>query len=117
MKLINSTRGTVIAQDLIKAHSFWSRFKGLMLKRDMPHDAALHLRPCSSIHTFFMKFSIDVIYIDEQNVVVGIEKHLEPGKIGGRFKSARSVIELPAGTLRDLSTGDTVAFAEKNQAI
>ncbi|MCD2137998.1 DUF192 domain-containing protein [Salinicoccus halitifaciens] len=114
MKLINCTTGTVIADDVRQAHNFWTRFKGLMFKRDMNRHAALHLSPCSSIHTFFMKFGIDVIYINRENEVVGIERHLTPGKIGGRFKKARSVIELPAGTLGNkVSTGDTLGFAEK----
>ncbi|CAM4313050.1 DUF192 domain-containing protein [Lacicoccus alkaliphilus] len=111
MQLINCTTGSVIASDIKQAHDFWSRFKGLMFKKDMSPDAALHLQPCSSIHTFFMKFDIDVIYVNEENEVVGIEKCLKPGKIGGRFKKARSVIELPAGTLgNEISTGDTIGF-------
>ncbi|TVT27364.1 DUF192 domain-containing protein [Salinicoccus cyprini] len=112
MKLINSTTDTVLANDLRQAHSFWSRFKGLMFKCSMPSDSALHLYPCRSIHTFFMKFNIDVIYLDEENKVVGIETNLIPGKIGWRYKDARSVIELPAGKLYGVSTGDTLAFAE-----
>ncbi|MCG1009768.1 DUF192 domain-containing protein [Salinicoccus sp. ID82-1] len=112
MKLVNSTTDTVLVNDLRQAYSFWSRFKGLMFKCSMPSDSALHLYPCRSIHTFFMKFSIDVIYLDEENKVVGIETNLIPGKIGWRYKEARSVIELPAGKLYGVSTGDTLAFAE-----
>lgn len=112
MKLINMTTDKVLVQNLIQAHSFWSRFRGLMFKCSMPSDSALHLYPCRSIHTFFMKFDIDVIYLNEENKVVGIETSLVPGKIGWRYKEARSVIELPAGKVYGVSTGDTLAFVE-----
>ncbi|WP_088007102.1 DUF192 domain-containing protein [Indiicoccus explosivorum] len=117
MELINFSNGRTIAADLKEAYRFWPRFKGLMMTEQFPEGGALHLAPCPSVHTFFMKYAIDVLYLNEENGIVGLEENLEPGKLGRRFPGARSVIELPAGTIRRTSAavGHTVAFAEGNK--
>ncbi|WP_245830970.1 DUF192 domain-containing protein [Sediminibacillus massiliensis] len=114
LKLINDLTKEVIAEDVKEAYRFWPRFKGLMLTKSMPDNAALHLAPCSSIHTFFMKYSIDILYLNKQNEVVGIEENLEPGKIGKRFPKVHSVIELPAGRAKSTSitVGHTVTIVD-----
>lgn len=114
MKLIDCERGTVIADQVATAYTFWKRLKGLMFKKMMPEGTALHLKPCRSIHTFFMNFSIDVIYLDKKGSVVGLEEQLEPGKTGKKIKGARSVIELPGGTLSraSMKIGQAVALVD-----
>ncbi|RKQ33297.1 DUF192 domain-containing protein [Oceanobacillus halophilus] len=114
MQLINVNTDQMIADDVKSAYTFMSRFKGLMMKKSIAENAGLHISPCSSIHTFFMKFSIDIIYLNQNNEIVGIEESLEPGKIGKRFADAKSVIELPAGTHKRTSTviGQKVALQD-----
>ncbi len=104
IKLVNIDTSEVIAERVKGAYTFWSRFKGLMLTESMPENAALHLSPCTAIHTFFMKYSIDILYLDKEKKIVGIEKELEPGMIGKKWLNAKSVIELPAGTIDKTST-------------
>ncbi|RLL47153.1 DUF192 domain-containing protein [Oceanobacillus piezotolerans] len=104
MKLVNVETNEVIAEHVKGAYTFWSRFKGLMLTESMPENAALHISPCTAIHTFFMKYSIDILYLDKEKKIVGIEKDLEPGKVGKKWMNAKSVIELPAGTMDKTST-------------
>jgi uncharacterized membrane protein (UPF0127 family) len=115
--LLNLSTKQVIAEEVIAAYTFWKRFKGLMLTKSMPENFALHLSPCPSIHTFLMRYNIDVLYLNDRNEIVGLEENLEPGKTGKRFPEAVSVIELPAGKIKDTSTaaGQTVAFVEKNE--
>lgn len=115
--LLNLVTKQVIAEDVKPAYTFWKRFKGLMLTRSMPENMALHLWPCPSIHTFFMRYNIDVLYLNDRNKIVGLEENLEPGKTGKRFPEAVSVIELPAGKIKHTSTaaGQAVAFVEKNE--
>ena len=103
IKLVNLDTNEVIAEHVKGAYTFWSRFKGLMLTESMPENAALHIYPCTSIHTFFMKYCIDILYLDKEKKIVGIEKELEPGKIGKKWMNAKSVIELPAGTINKTS--------------
>ncbi|WP_087972492.1 DUF192 domain-containing protein [Oceanobacillus rekensis] len=104
IKLVNIDTDEVIAERVDGAYTFWSRFKGLMLTESMPENGALHITPCTAIHTFFMKFSIDIIYLNKEKEIVGIEEDLEPGKIGKKFMNVKSVIELSAGTIRNTPT-------------
>ncbi|GAA0591086.1 DUF192 domain-containing protein [Virgibacillus siamensis] len=115
MKLVNKNTGDVIATNVQTAYSFWRRFRGLMLKENMPEGSALHIAPCPSIHTFFMKFSIDILYLNKENEIVGVEKELAPGKIGKRFAGGYSVIEFPTGGICDLAVhiGDTLDFVDE----
>ncbi|MFS1511937.1 DUF192 domain-containing protein [Chengkuizengella sp. SCS-71B] len=112
MRVINQENDVVIAKQVRSAHTFTSRFKGLMFKKHFFHDDALHITPCSQIHTYFMKFPIDVVYLNVDFKVVGIEQNLPPWKLGKKFKHVKSVIELSPGTVEKtgLNTGDTIYF-------
>jgi uncharacterized protein len=116
MELVNASTGEVLADKLEEADSFGKRLKGLMFKKSMPENYALHLTPCRSIHTFFMKFPIDVLYLDNEKTIVGIEEKLQPGKIGKKVKGARTVIELPEGQISRTGTkvGQIVQSRTKN---
>ncbi|GGF28688.1 hypothetical protein GCM10010954_29710 [Halobacillus andaensis] len=112
MQVIDRQTNQLIVQDLKTAYTFWARLKGLMMTKSLSENAGLHIAPCPSIHTFFMTYSIDVIYLNERKEVIGIEENLSPGKIGRRFSGAKSVIELPAGRIREVSitAGQVLAF-------
>ncbi|MFD1707626.1 DUF192 domain-containing protein [Siminovitchia sediminis] len=112
MKLMMANEHQVLADHVEAADTFWKRFRGLMGRKSLPERTAIYLTPCRSIHTFFMRFSIDVIYLDKNNHIVGLEEHLQPGKTGRNVKHARSVIEMPAGTIQASSIveGQTVVF-------
>lgn len=114
MKLINRDNGLIIALQIGEARSFWSRLKGLMFTRDLPPGCALHIRPCRSIHTFFMNYSIDVLHLDSHLRIVGMEQRLKPGKLGERYGHTVSVIELPAGSIEQTETrvGHAVHFVK-----
>lgn len=104
MRLLNLSNGKELAAHVKVADSFLSRFKGLMLTKCLPEGHSLYIQPCPSIHTFFMNYSIDVLYINENNEIVGADEQLEPAKIGKRYKGAYSVFELPEGTIRNTGT-------------
>jgi uncharacterized protein len=80
------------------ADTFLSRFMGLMGKPSLPADSGLLIRPCNSIQMFFMRFSIDAIFLSRDFRIVKIIKNLEPGKVVGTIKGAWQVAELPAGS-------------------
>lgn len=75
----------------------WQRFVGLMGKRELADGAGLCLRPCSSIHMFFMRMSIDAVFLDKDGVVVRIYPSLRPWRVTRVVRKAKSCIELPAG--------------------
>jgi uncharacterized membrane protein (UPF0127 family) len=85
----------------------WSRFWGLMWRRSLPEGEGLLIDPCGSIHTMFMRFSIDVVFLDAENRITRIAESLQPFRVA-LGKGGRRVLEMQAGTARraGLSVGD-----------
>lgn len=78
------------------ADTFFKRLLGYMFRKK-PHYDAIMITPCSSIHTFFMKFNIDVLFVDENMNVISVIKDLKPWKVILPVKGAKMVIEAEAG--------------------
>lgn len=100
MQLLDRQSNTVIVSNLRTAYTFIHRFKGLMFDRELSNEEALHIQPCRSIHTCFMRFSIDVIYVDDLMNIVALEADKSPYRFGKSVKGAHSVIEMPAGSIK-----------------
>ena len=88
--------GKVVADEVGLADCFFSRFRGLMGKKNLGDGEGLLLTHCSSIHCFFMKIPIDAVYLSKNMTVLGIET-LKPWSVGGHFKGTADVLELKAG--------------------
>ncbi len=110
MKATNTTRNIEIADKLAIADSMFSRMKGLLGKDSLQKGEALLIKPCMGIHTFGMRFPIDVIFLDKQNKVVALKKNVPPNRMSAIHFSAASVMELSAGVLDDcdITTGDQI---------
>ncbi len=109
----NTTRATTISSNAEEARTFWDRGRGLMLQGSFPHGAALVINPCSSIHMFFMRFPIDVLYLDSHDRVVRVQYGIKPWRTGPLWtRGAKYVIELPVGTLERTLTdvGDQISL-------
>jgi uncharacterized protein len=115
MLLVNKTSNTVISENLVVADTFFKRLKGLMFTKELPAQDALHIIPCNEIHTFFMNYSIDVLYLDKDMNIVHIDEDMVPGKIGKKVKTAISVVELPSGRIKaaGLKPGQEVEFVQR----
>jgi uncharacterized membrane protein (UPF0127 family) len=102
-------KGTV-ATDVAVAGGIWSRFMGLMGKRELPAGHGLCLKPCSQIHMFFMRFPIDAVFIDGDGRVVRCYSELKPWRVTRIVSKAKACLELPAGTIAgaQLQTGDVL---------
>jgi len=100
LRLVNLDSRQIIAESIEPAITFFKRLKGLMFLQQLSPGYGLFLHPCKSIHTFFMKFPIDALYLDRDWKIVGIEEQLEPGKIGKKFIGAVSVIELESKSIQ-----------------
>ena len=96
---LTTSAGTTVARAVSMADTPWQRFMGLMGKRELAADAGLCLRPCSSIHMFFMRIAVDAVFLDKDGVVVRIYPSLRPWRVTRVVRKAKSCIELPAGTL------------------
>jgi uncharacterized membrane protein (UPF0127 family) len=93
MKIYNISKGRYIASKAKMADSFLKRLVGLMGKSELEEEACLVITPCSSIHTFFMKFSIDVVFIDKGCKVVKLIRGVGPQKMVMPVRGAHSVVE------------------------
>lgn len=113
MKLINKKTGEIFSEQVNTAENFISRLIGLMGKKKMPVGSALILKPCNQVHTFFMRFKIDVIFLDRQWVVKHLIVNMAPWRISILVTGARMVVELPRGTLLNKVTpGDKLILEE-----
>ena len=94
------------------ATSMWARFLGLMGKKPLPEGEALLIDPCSSVHTMFMRFPIDVVYISKENSVVKIAPEMRAWRAGLGGKGAHKVLEMLPGAAAKagLEVGDEVGF-------
>ncbi len=99
--------GRVVCEHLLVAARPLQRLRGLLGRRTLPPAEGIFLRPAGSIHTFFMRFPIDAVFLDRELVVLGIERELRPWRLAGR-RGAKSVVELAAGECarRGLAVGD-----------
>ena len=111
----NRTRQAYLATHITLAATHWSRFCGLMCTAtaEFGPGNGLWIVPCRGVHSFAMKFPIDVIYLDRRKCVVHIEENLRPWRIARLSFETASVLELPAGTLRSSRTtvGDEIDIA------
>jgi hypothetical protein len=85
---------------------------GLLGRAGLARDEGLLITPCTSIHTFFMRFAIDVLYLDRNHVVVKAVRAMRPFRLSACLRGAHSVLELPVGVIEASGTqaGDQLAF-------
>ena len=112
MKAHNASNTKELSRNVDVADKLFKRMKGLLGKRDMEEGDALWIKQCNSIHTFFMRFPIDVIFLDKNNKVIAIRENLQPNRLTRLYSRAVSVLELPAGTIEATATvvGDRIEF-------
>lgn len=113
MRIVDVTRGTVVATQAVAATSFWWRFRGLMFRRGFAGFDGLWLSPTASIHMFWVFFAIDVIWLDRDLRVLKVTPALKPWRLDAA-RGARSAVELPVGALATagVATGDQLRFED-----
>jgi uncharacterized membrane protein (UPF0127 family) len=100
-KLLNQTKNSIILEDLKIANSFYSRAKGLLGKSHLENKEGLWIFRTNTIHTFFMKFSIDCVFIDRNLKVIGLRPNVKPWRMTYPVWKASHVIEVCKGTIQD----------------
>jgi len=113
MLVRNLTRDTQIADKLEVAGSGPKRSKGLLGRNGLAQGEGMWIIPCEAVHTFFMRFPIDLIYLDRKHRVKKVRDSVPAWRLSGCL-SAHSVLELPAGTIRKTKTerGDLLEIVE-----
>lgn len=105
--LINTSRQQILLRNLRIADTFWQRFTGLM-GRTLAESEGLLIRPCNSIHCFFMKIPIDVLFLDKDSIVIHIISRMKPWRVSPVVRGATAVIEGPAGAFEQVASGDHI---------
>ena len=114
VELKNHRKNKTITQIAV-AEGFFSRAKGLMFEEQMLKDCqGIWITPCRSIHTFFMKFTIDAYFLDKSGKIVKIIKNMKPWRVSGIFITAHSVLEFKAGEQIDFEVNDLLEVVCSN---
>jgi uncharacterized membrane protein (UPF0127 family) len=110
----NTERGDVLASRARLASTFWSRFAGLMLRKHVDDGSGLLLTKSASIHSFFMRFRFDAIFMDHDGRVTKVVPSMRQWWIAFGGRGSKHVLELPAGAAAATGTvaGDVLAFED-----
>ena len=112
MRIKNETRGKPLAGQAREARSTGERMKGLLGRDGMEEGEGLYITPCTSIHSFFMRFVFDAIFVDKNGIVLHLIPSMKKWRMSKWVPRAAGVIELPAGTIEQSGTqkGDRVVM-------
>ena len=112
MRIRNKTKETIIVENAIMGDTFWRRLIGLMGKAELEDNSGIILTPCNSVHTMFMRFPIDVIFLNNKLEVLLIKQNLRPWSISPIVAGAKYVLEVNVGKTLESRTevGDTIDF-------
>ncbi|MGA9128054.1 MAG: DUF192 domain-containing protein [Terracidiphilus sp.] len=103
MRVLNLNRNSILATSLEVADSSARRNRGLLGKERLKSGEGLWIRPCEAVHTFWMRFSIDLVYIDRKYRIRKLCHAVPPWRLSVCLM-AHSVLELPAGTIQSTNT-------------
>jgi uncharacterized membrane protein (UPF0127 family) len=111
---MNETRDRCLATGCRRALRFHRRLVGLLGRERLDPGEGLWIEPCSSVHTWFMRFPLDVLFLDREGVVVAVHPDLPPFRTTPIHRRARAALELPVGTLAATGTlpGDRVSLRD-----
>ena len=102
--MANVSRGSILGDRICVAGNAWSRAVGLLGHTSLDPGGGLLIDPSAGIHTFGMRFAIDVIALDRCLRVLSLSERLAPHRVAGLHWKTRCVLELPAGTIRQSGT-------------
>lgn len=111
MILSEHITGTVLADRLLLAHSYITRLRGLIGRPQLQKGEALWISPCQQVHTHFMSYPLDIVFVDKELRVVEVIRGLKPWKLSPWVRSAHSLIEFAAGGADKIQVGDVLVVA------
>jgi uncharacterized protein len=103
MRVLNITRNTEVANNAEVASSGAKRSKGLLGRKRLERGGGMWIVPCEAVHTFFMQFPLDLIYLDRKHRVRKVRMHVPPWRVSFCLR-AHSILELPSGAISDSQT-------------
>lgn len=114
--IVNCRNGRIFLSDLREAQGHWQKFAGLMFAPSLGNAQGILFRPAQGVHTHFMRFSIDLVYLDAANRVRAIREAMPPWRLD--LRTAAAVIEANAGAARaaDIQIGDELRIETRQIA-
>jgi len=114
MEIINRRNNLPVCVQALRADGFFQRARGLMFLRAWGDMDGLLLQPCSSVHTFWMRMTIDVCFLDRKGTVLRVYPGLAPWRLAGGGRGSRDTLELPVGGLErgGVTVGDRLELRE-----
>jgi len=107
----NKRTDAILLDNLNLADTFYKRFVGLMGKKNLSRLTGLKIEPCNSIHCFFMRIPIDVIFVSKDDVVLKTIHDMKPWRVSPIVKGARYIIEANANELTGkIEVGDRLKY-------
>jgi len=101
----------IIKVDCVRhADSFLKRFRGYMFQKKPSNREVMIFNHCNSIHTFNMKFKLDLLFLDDNNKVIKRELSIPHGRVIPSVKGATKVVEAAEGLFRNVDEGETISF-------
>jgi uncharacterized membrane protein (UPF0127 family) len=97
-RMVRQDTGEVVVEQLAIAAGLWSRLIGLQFRASLPAGQGLFLVPCSSVHTFFVRFPIDIVFLDWHGQVLAVRAAVKPWRLAHAPEGTRAVLEVPGGT-------------------
>jgi uncharacterized membrane protein (UPF0127 family) len=112
VRVLDSTRGSVVGERVRVADGIWTRLVGLLGSASLPPGAGLLLNPSQGVHTLGMRYAIDVVFLSPDFKVVALRERLKPFRMTSLISRAATVLELPAGTIGNcrIEVGDQLVF-------
>ncbi len=111
MKCTLQRTGETLAENIELANTYFTRLMGLMFRRRLAEGKGLLLDPCPQIHTCFMRFAIDAVFVDKDGTVLYVKENMKPWRFGRFVRGSRRTLELPGGTLAGrVQKGDKLIF-------
>lgn len=111
MKLLKIKKkdGEVICDRCVLAESFFERAKGLMFSHNIPEKGdGMLIKPCNSIHTFFMNYGLHIVFLNSENKVVKVIKNLSPWRMTRIYFSSAQVLEIKDDRQINITEGETL---------
>jgi len=118
MRVTNADRGVLLGTHVRLADRWWPRLRGFLGHSAPETGEGLLLSPCQAVHTYGMRFSLDIVFLDRDGIVVALYERLAPGSRTKMEVRARHALELPEGTIQATGTasGDHIAWVPADSA-
>jgi uncharacterized membrane protein (UPF0127 family) len=116
LSIHNASKGTCLAENARLANDFFARLRGLLFTSPLKPGEGLCLEGCGSIHMFGMTYAIDAVFIDRNDLVVGLVENIKPWMMSRIYGQACRCLEIPVGTISATATtiGDRLEIKTKS---